>query len=285
MSTTLYRNRPTPSPLQTSPIRLVATDLDGTLLDENGSLPARFWPILQRLGEQGIIFVAASGRQYPTLTRIFGDRTDGISFIAENGTYVVRGDVEVAASPLDRDYAARFVSCVRQQAALGHDLGAVWCGRSSAYVERTDEAFLAEVRRYYARLETVERFEDVTEAALKFAVWVAGDPESAELDGLRAGCSPSQPVISSPHWIDVMPPDVNKGTALRRLQRELGVTAEETVVFGDYLNDLEMLDEAAHSYAMANAHPEVRKRARHIAPPNSEHGVLQVVAQLLDDAA
>lgn len=284
MSITLHHNNPTQS-LQTSPIRLVVSDMDGTLLDENGSLPAHFWSILQRLNDRGITFVAASGRQYPTLTQIFDGRTDGMSFIAENGTYVVQDNVEVTASPVDRDYAKRFVSCVRQQVAAGNDIGTVWCGRSSAYVERADAAFLAEAGRYYAHLETVERFEDVAEDALKFAVWVAGDPESAELDGLRAGCAPGRAVLSAAHWFDIMQPEINKGTALRGLQRQLGITAEETVVFGDYLNDLEMLDEASHSYAMANAHPEVLKRARYIAPPNSEHGVLQVVARLIGEAA
>jgi Cof subfamily protein (haloacid dehalogenase superfamily) len=259
--------------------------MDGTLLDENGVLPDHFWPILARMQERGITFVAASGRQYPALTRLFGGRTEGISFIAENGTYVVQDDVEVSASPLSPAFARRFLASVRGQAAAGQNVGAVWCGRSSAYVERTDAAFLAEVTRYYARLQPVERFEDVGEDALKFAVWVAGDPESAELADLRRSCAPCQPVVSSDHWIDVMPPDVSKGTALRDLQRELGVTAEETMVFGDYLNDLEMLDEAAHSFAMANAHPEVRRRARYVAPANSEYGVLQVVSRLIGEAA
>lgn len=259
--------------------------MDGTLLDEHGVLPSHFWPILAGLQERGITFVAASGRQYPALTRIFGGRTEGISFIAENGTYVVQDDVEVSASALSPAFAERFLTSVRRHVTAGHDIAAVWCGRSSAYVERTDEGFLAEVTPFYARLQPVERFEDVREDALKFAVWVAGDPESADLAGLRRDCAPCQAVVSSEHWIDVMPPEVSKGTALRSLQRDLGVTAEQTMVFGDYLNDLEMLDEAAHSFAMANAHPEVRRRARYVAPANSEHGVLQIVAQLIADAA
>jgi hydroxymethylpyrimidine pyrophosphatase-like HAD family hydrolase len=78
-----------------------------------------------------------------------------------------------------------------------------------------------------------------------------------------------------------MPPNVTKGTALRTLQAGLEITPDETAVFGDYLNDLEMLDEATHSFAMTNAHPLVLDRARHIAPSNADHGVLQVIAQLV----
>jgi len=82
-----------------------------------------------------------------------------------------------------------------------------------------------------------------------------------------------------------MPPDINKGVALAAMQHRLSITPDETVVFGDYLNDLEMLDVASNSFAMANAHPEVRVRARYVAPPNSAHGVLRVLAELVDNGS
>ena len=94
----------------------------------------------------------------------------------------------------------------------------------------------------------------------------------------------SQVVVSSPHWMDIMSEGVNKGVALGQLQRELGVTPEQTVVFGDYLNDLEMLAAAPYSFAMANAHPDVIEVARFLAPANHEHGVVRVIEQLLEQS-
>ena len=63
--------------------------------------------------------------------------------------------------------------------------------------------------------------------------------------------------------------------------RHLGVTPAQTAVFGDYLNDLQMLDAGEWSFAMANAHPDLKRAARYIAPANTEHGVLQVVRRLV----
>ena len=64
-----------------------------------------------------------------------------------------------------------------------------------------------------------------------------------------------------------MSPTADKGHALRAVQAALGVTAEQTMVFGDYFNDIGMLDAAYWSFAMDNAHPDVRAHARFVAPP------------------
>ena len=89
-------------------------------------------------------------------------------------------------------------------------------------------------------------------------------------------------VVSGEHWVDVMNRTADKGAALRRLQRELGITPAQTMVFGDYLNDLQMLDAAEWSFAMENAHPDVIARARHLAPSNNDNGVLRTIARVLD---
>ena len=69
--------------------------------------------------------------------------------------------------------------------------------------------------------------------------------------------------------------------ALREVQQMLGVTPEETMAFGDNCNDIGMLQRAGESYAVANAHPEVKKTVKYIAPANTEDGVLQTVKERL----
>ena len=73
----------------------------------------------------------------------------------------------------------------------------------------------------------------------------------------------------------------DKGNALREVQQMLGVTPEETMAFGDNCNDIGMLQRAGESYAVANAHPEVKKTVKYIAPANTEDGVLQTVKERL----
>ncbi len=88
-----------------------------------------------------------------------------------------------------------------------------------------------------------------------------------------------QVVVSAKIWLDVMNAKASKGAAIRHLQQALGFTRQQTMSFGDYFNDVEMLEQSYHSYAMANAHPEVKAIARFIAPSNEESGVLQVIQQ------
>jgi hydroxymethylpyrimidine pyrophosphatase-like HAD family hydrolase len=161
------------------------------------------------------------------------------------------------------------------------DVGAVVCGKRSAYVERTDEAFLAEVRRYYVRHQIVTDASAVDDDITKVALFDFGPAERTTAPALASFAATHQVVVSGEHWVDVMNRTANKGAALRRLQRDLGVTPAQTLVFGDYLNDLEMLDAAEWSFAMANAHPEVIGRARHLAPSNNDNGVLRTITRLL----
>ncbi|MFF8971002.1 Cof-type HAD-IIB family hydrolase [Streptomyces sp. NPDC014995] len=262
-------------------IRLVVTDMDGTLLDDDKRTPEGLWEVLALLRERGVLFSPASGRQYATLAREFAAVADGMVFIAENGTYVVRDGEELSSDPLAPDVVAEVVGAVRRLAAGGVDVGAVVCGKRSAYVERADEAFLAEVRRYYLRHQVVEDVAVVDDDVIKVALFDFGAAEETTAPALASFADTHQVVVSGEHWVDVMNRTANKGAALRRLQRDLGITPAQTMVFGDYLNDLEMLDAADWSFAMANAHPEVVRRARHLAPSNNDNGVLRTVVRLL----
>ncbi|MGW7528194.1 Cof-type HAD-IIB family hydrolase [Streptomyces sp. NPDC054783] len=279
----------TPTPLLDTPglpagpadIRLIVTDMDGTLLDDAKRIPDGLWPMLAELRRRGVLFSPASGRQYATLAEQFAQVAEGMVFIAENGTYVVRDGVELSSDTMDGAVAAGVARTVRRLVADGVDVGAVVCGKRAAYVERTDEAFLAEVRKYYAVHRIVEDVTAVDDDVIKVALFDFGSAEHSTAPALAEFTATHQVVVSGEHWVDVMNRTANKGTALRGLQRALGITPAQTMVFGDYLNDLEMLDAAEWSFAMAGAHPAVVGRARHLAPSNNDNGVLRTVAHVL----
>jgi len=266
-------------PFPAPDLRLIAVDMDGTLLDGDGRIPDALWPLLDRLHERGIRFAPASGRQLATLQRAFADHLDHMVFIAENGAYVVEGGVEISSDAMDAAFTRSLVRRVR--ALTGRELGVVVCGKRSAYIERAGDAFHAEADKYYARLEVVPDLLEVDDQILKVAIFDFDDSAATApaLDDLRAT---HQVVVSGAHWIDVMNLGVNKGAALQRLQAATGISRDQTAVFGDYLNDLEMMDAAALSFAMANAHPLVAERARYAAPSNLDHGVITTIDKLLD---
>lgn len=256
---------------------MVVTDMDGTLLDSENRIPESFWPVLEQMRERGILFVPASGRQYHTLASQFPQ--EGLGFIAENGTFVVLDGTEISSSPVDRPTAHDVVEIVR--GAAHRDLGLVLCGKDAAYIERTDEAFLGETELYYASLRRVTDLLEVEEEFLKIAVFDFDDSATGAYPLVKHLDSTHQVAVSSAHWLDIMADGVNKGQGVRALQAARGIAPEQTVVFGDYLNDLEMLDEAYYSYAMSNAHPDILERARFTAPSHAENGVVSVLHGLL----
>ena len=253
-------------------IRLIAVDMDGSLLDDEKQIHDDFWPLLDELDRRGILLCPASGRQYATLRRQVG--RDELVYIAENGAYVVQHDEEISVDPLDLGTARQVVETVR---ASSLDLGTVLCGKRSAYVERTDDAFLDQVRPYYARLETVHDLSSVDDDVLKVAVYDFGSAATGAGPLLQR----FDALVSGEHWVDVMSPTADKGHALRAVQDRLGITAEHTMAFGDYFNDVGMLDAAWFSFAMDNAHPDVRAHARFVAPSNNANGVVRTIRSVL----
>ena len=265
-------------------IRLIAVDMDGTLLRPDGSMPDGLWALLERLRERKIAFAPASGRQLATLQRMFAGVDAELDYIAENGAYVVRGDAEVSSDAMDPVFAAAVVARLRGLVADGAlRAGLVVCGKRSAYIEDTAPQFVAEVEKYYARLEVVPDLLAVSDQILKLAIF--------DIDGGEAHTAPAfadlreshQVVVSGRHWVDIMNTTVNKGVALRNLQAALGVTPAQTAAFGDYLNDVQLLQAADWSYAMADAHPDVAAVARFRAGSNAEAGVLTAIEQLIGE--
>lgn len=263
-------------------IRLIAADMDGTLLDDSKELHDHFWPLVDELFVRGIRFCPASGRQYHTLYQRFGEVADELVYVAENGAYVVEGRRELSSDTLPDDLVCRAVLAVRRLTDAGADVGVVACGKRSAYIERADDRFRAQCDEYYASLTTVDdllcRPED---GVLKVAVHDFGPAEQGAGPALASFADEVQVVVSSPHWVDLMNHGTNKGVAIRRIQEALGITPAQTMVFGDFLNDLEMMDAADYSFAMDNAHPLLRKRARYTAPPNTENGVVRTISAVL----
>ena len=284
---------PTPADLlpDGSAIRLVVCDMDSTLLGADGRISLRTWEMIRAMRSAGITFVPASGRQYATLADLFADIHEGLTVIAENGTVVMRDGAEVAVEPLPAGVAGSVVDVVRalhngDERASGSsrsNCGAVVCTPQMAYTERDDEDFLREARRYYHALTTVTDLHAIQGEPVKVAIFTFDEAEESVAPALAAAGidSLADVVVSGHHWVDVMPPNVNKGVALERLQAALGVRRDETMVFGDYLNDLEMMDYAEASVAMVNGHPDVIQRAHYVAPRHDVDGVAQVLEHVL----
>ena len=254
-------------------LRLAAVDMDGTLLDDDKNFPPGMDELLDQMDARGVTFAPASGRQVWTLIDMFPGRP-GMTVIGENGGIVMRDGVEVSSSPLDAPTMREAVRLVREATSGpdGIDGGLVMCGKQFAYVERTDDQI--------AIIDAIEAGE-IDDAIVKLAVYVIGPVQALAEATLANFADTHQYAISGANWADLQIRGVDKGSAVRDLQRFLGVDRSQTAVFGDAGNDLSMMSEGDLSFAMANASQDVVEASRFVAPSNNEAGVAQVLRTLL----
>lgn len=262
-------------------IKLIACDMDGTLLDSQKRLPADFPEVLAALKEKGVLFAVASGRQYAALRRDFEPYIEDVLFICENGALVMQRDERLLIDPIDPRDLYRIVTSVK-------DLQGIYpvvCRAHVALIEKTaSPEFVRNTCMYYPSVQVVD---DLTEYCnlgdvCKVAFYDEYDAQTHELPELQRKLEPELSVIlSGEHWVDAMKLGVTKGAAMRGIQQKMGIKPEECMAFGDYLNDCDLLKSVGESYAMENAHPQLKKLARHIAPSNDEDGVMRVVRREL----
>lgn len=259
-------------------IKLIASDMDGTLLNDQGQLPADFSATFSRLQAQNIIFAAASGRQYFSLRETFLAIKDDVLFIAENGTLVMFKDEELYFHPLEKEHVPQLLTIARTI----NNSYTVLCGKRSAYIESTDQRFVDEVQKYYAKYEIVEDLLNVDDDILKISICdFINAEENANAAFAPAYADKLQVTVSGEMWLDITHKTASKGKAIQYIQEKFNIGFHQTMVFGDYFNDVTLLQNAFHSYAMENAHPEVKKHARFLALSNNNNGVTNAINQIL----
>ncbi len=137
------------------------------------------------------------------------------------------------------------------------------------------------IEGYKFRVKLVEDVRRVKDSFIKVSAYKKHGVQEATKE-LRAKYGQRMKVtISGDMWMDCMATGVCKGQAIQLLQDNLEIKPEETMVFGDQLNDVEMLQRAYYSFAVGNARPEVKKTARFQADTNDRDGVLKVLKLLL----
>ncbi|MFZ0488841.1 MAG: HAD family hydrolase [Salegentibacter sp.] len=258
-------------------IKLIVADMDGTLLNDQHELHPDFWKVEEELSNKGILFSIASGRQFYNLEAKFERIKDRVLFLAENGTYVSYKGKELYTNPLDHEHAIDFIKMGRKL----EDTMLVLCGKESAYIETDDEKFRKEISKFYKRLEVVEDLTKIDDVVLKVTLCNFNGVEDHTYPHFVNYTDRFKVAVAAKVFIDITALDANKGNAIKDIQQELNISPEETLVFGDYLNDLEMMKAAKYSYAMKNAHPEIISASNYITNfSNNENGVLRTIEEL-----
>jgi hypothetical protein len=260
-------------------IKLIASDIDGTLVTDGGyDVPDELHEVIRKLRAKGIQFAAASGRQWASIESIFDPVKEKIFYLSDNGAYIGCHGRNLFLNPIECNTVMEMVEDVRTMEGLEVMLS----GPDVVYLETKDREFLDwMVNDYKFRVETVEDLTKVQSEFIKISVYRKTDVEVYTRQLREKYAERLKITISGDMWMDCMRPGVNKGEAVKILQESLSIKPEETMAFGDQLNDIEMLNQAYYSFAVGNARKEVKQAARFQTDTNLNQGVLKILKLLI----
>lgn len=241
-------------------IKMIASDLDGTIL-LNGAqeLPEGLFPIIRRLKEMGILFVAASGRQYTNMKRLFAPVLSDMAFICENGAMAIQNEKILYQDAFAPDLVREIVEAVYER-----ENSEFSCSAKDYYYLRPKTEHYLELMTKTIKTDckVIQDFDEITEPCMKLAVYEQGGMQEDSIRYWRERFSDKCTVVTSGlAWVDFIPFGTNKAKGVKIYQELLGIRPEECLIFGDEYNDIEMLKAVPYSFAMAHSKDGVKAAA------------------------
>ena len=261
-----------------SQIKLVVSDMDGTLLNSNHEVSSLFFDLFKELKKHNILFVAASGRPYYSITEKLDSIKDEIIIVAENGGIVIEKENLLLSTPIRKEYLSQVESLINSN----NHIHPVFCTKLKAYFKNASNGYIKLLSEYYPNFTVIDNICEVEEDIIKIALYHDIDSEKYIYPHFKH-LEPNYKVkISGKHWVDLSDDLANKGHAIELLQKTYNISSKETLIFGDYNNDIEMLKLATYSFAMENAHENVKEIAKFETKSNNNFGVEIILEKLIE---
>ena len=270
-------------------IKLIATDMDGTILDSQGLLDLpRLEKILDRLEEKGIRFVIATGNEIHRVRQLLGHLTDRVVLIVANGAKIFENNQLIQVESWDNELVEKALTffkgqeCQNQFVITSMNGGFVKEGTIFTQLDKFMTPEMIEL--FYQRMNFVEELHpELFGGVLKMSLVVGEDRmDQVQEDFNQVFNGYVQAVSSGYGCLDIIQDGIHKAWALQELLKRWNIKSEEIMAFGDSENDVEMLELAGIAYAMENADEKAKAVATDIAPANSQGGVYQVLEAWLD---
>ncbi len=271
-------------------IKIIATDMDGTLLDSQGQLDLpRLEKILDQLDQRGVRFVIATGNEVHRMRQLLKHLADRVVLVVANGARIFENDKLIQAQTWDDAMVDR---------ALGHFKGRecqdqfVVTAMNGGFVKEgtvfteLDKFMTPEmIEKFYQRMQFVDEFDSkLFGGVLKMSMVVGEERSDSVLQEINDLFDGHVRAVSSGYGcIDILQDGIHKAWGLEELLKRWNLKPEQIMAFGDSENDIEMLELAGISYAMENAEDRVKEIATEVAPANSQAGVYQVLENWLEE--
>ena len=267
--------------------RLIALDVDGTIRSGNNPIAERTRRAIDAARETGAVVTLATGRAYRSAIVNSAALDINVPIATSQGAYIAdpnSGEV-FRHIPLTGDMALGTLDSLEEHIDPGNsDTQVVGYYPSIMYVDRMSEWAESYGRRTEIEVKLVSDLREVAGEGLTRIVAVGSDDG---IEALERGVKPqlSMDVLvmrSLPHFCEILHPRGGKEDALGWMCERFGIARSETVAFGNGYNDVQMLEWAGLGIAVGDAVSEALAAADSVAPPFEEHGVAQVLEELLD---
>ena len=238
-------------------IKLIASDLDGTLLLHGQTkCNPKLFPLIEALTEKGVYFMPASGRQYPSLQRLFSPVKDKIMYLCENGALVMHLDQVLMKRQFADDLALHICHAVMEH----KDCEVLISGERTSYIIPKDNSFTTYIRDDIGNnISVIDKPEQIEEPIMKVSYYTPADKRDKATEDFKREFKDSCLIVTSGNrWVDFAPLGTSKGAALKVIGEKLGIRPEEMVAFGDNENDRTMLEFVGHPYLMEECNPTMR---------------------------
>ena len=270
-------------------IRVIATDMDGTLLDPKGQLDLpRLEKILDKLDQCDIRFVIATGNEVHRMRQLLGHLAERVVLVVANGARIFENNELIQAQTWDDAMVDRALAhfkgreCQDQFVVTAMNGGFV---KEGTVFTELDKFMTPEmIEKLYQRLNFVDEFDSsLFGGVLKMSMVVGEERLDSVLQEVNDLFDGHVRAVSSGYGcIDILQDGIHKAWGLEELLRRWDLKAEQIMAFGDSENDIEMLELAGISYAMENAEEAVKEIATKVAPANSQAGVYKVLENWLE---
>ena len=263
-------------------MKLIASDIDGTLVpDSSPYINSEYFDVIRALQAKGIRFCPCSGRAYSSMARLFAPIRDEVYFICENGSVLRTSDKILYAWTIPEGVYAPFIQDARKLPGISLCVSTP----ENVYTDAGEdsELFLLLRDQYKYDVENIDDLLDVPEdQVIKISLYHHDSCEEVAKPITESHWKEVlQMLCSGKQWVDALAKDSGKGEAFALLQEYLGIAKEETMYFGDNMNDLTAFEEAGISQTVSSARSEVKDSVDYIAHSVKHDGVLQELKKIL----
>ena len=270
-------------------IRVIATDMDGTLLDPKGQLDLpRLEKILDKLDQCDIRFVIATGNEVHRMRQLLGHLAERVVLVVANGARIFENNELIQAQTWDDAMVDKALDhfkgreCQDQFVVTAMNGGFVKTG--TVFTELDKFMTPEMIEKLYQRMQFVDEFDSsLFGGVLKMSMVVGEERLDSVLQEVNDLFNGHVRAVSSGYGcIDILQDGIHKAWGLVELLKRWNLKPEQIMAFGDSENDIEMLELAGISYAMENAEEAVKRVATKVAPANSQAGVYKVLENWLE---